>query len=52
LRGWTRRKCSSLVENRSRSPASSTENYAAKLAAAYVLHPGHENDSYYFLKKL
>jgi hypothetical protein len=28
------------------------ENYALKLAAGYVLHPSHENDSYYFLKKL
>jgi GNAT superfamily N-acetyltransferase len=37
---------------RSRSPLSSTENYAMKLAADYTLHPSHENDSYYFLKKL
>ncbi len=37
---------------RSRSPVSSTENYAMKLAAGYVLHPSNENDSYYFLKKL
>jgi len=37
---------------RSRSPLSSTENYAMKLAAGYALHPSHENDSYYFLKKL
>jgi GNAT superfamily N-acetyltransferase len=37
---------------RSRSPVSSTENYALKLAAGYVLHPSDENDSYYFLKKL
>ncbi len=37
---------------RSRSPVSSTENYALKLAGGYVLHPSSENDSYYFLKKL
>jgi GNAT superfamily N-acetyltransferase len=37
---------------RSRSPVSSTDNYAMKLAAGYVLHPSNENDSYYFLKKL
>ena len=37
---------------RSRSPVSSRENYAMKLAAGYVLHPSNENDSYYFLKKL
>jgi GNAT superfamily N-acetyltransferase len=36
---------------RSRSPVSSTENYALKLAAGYVLHPSRENDSYYFLIK-
>lgn len=34
---------------RSRSPVTSTENYALKLAAGYVLHPSNENDSYYFL---
>jgi GNAT superfamily N-acetyltransferase len=37
---------------RSRSPVSSTEKYALKLADGYVLDPGTENDSYYFLKKL
>ncbi len=37
---------------RSRSPISSSENYAMKLASGYVLHPSNENDSYYFLKKL
>lgn len=37
---------------RSRSPVSSRENYALKLADGYTLHPSHENDSYYFLKKL
>jgi GNAT superfamily N-acetyltransferase len=30
---------------RSRSPVTSTENYALKIAAGYVLHPSHENDS-------
>lgn len=37
---------------RSRSPVTSVENYALKLAAGYVLHPSHENDSYYFLLRL
>lgn len=31
---------------------SSSENYAMKLASGYVLHPSHENDSYYFLRTL
>ena len=34
------------------SPVTSTENYALKIAAGYVLHPSHENDSYYFLLRL
>ena len=37
---------------RSRSPVTSGENYALKIAAGYVLHPSHENDSYYFLLRL
>ena len=37
---------------RSRSPMTSAENYALKIAAGYVLHPSHENDSYYFLRRL
>jgi hypothetical protein len=37
---------------RSRSPATSTENYALKIASGYVLHPSHDNDSYYFLLRL
>jgi GNAT superfamily N-acetyltransferase len=37
---------------RSRSPVTSTENYALKVAAGYVLHPSRENDSYYFLQRL
>jgi ribosomal protein S18 acetylase RimI-like enzyme len=36
----------------SRSPVTSSENYALKIAAGYVLHPSHENDSYYFLLRL
>jgi GNAT superfamily N-acetyltransferase len=36
----------------SRSPVTSNENYALKIAAGYVLHPSHENDSYYFLLRL
>jgi hypothetical protein len=37
---------------RSRSPVTSAENYALKIAAGYVLHPSEENDSYYFLRRL
>jgi GNAT superfamily N-acetyltransferase len=37
---------------RSRSPVTSAENYALKIAAGYVLHPSRENDSYYFLLRL
>lgn len=37
---------------RSRSPITSTENYALKLAMGYVLSPSEENDSYYFVLKL
>jgi GNAT superfamily N-acetyltransferase len=37
---------------RSRSPVTSVENYALKVAAGYVLHPSRENDSYYFLRRL
>jgi GNAT superfamily N-acetyltransferase len=37
---------------RSRSPVTSVENYALKIAAGYVLHPSHENDSYYWLLRL
>jgi GNAT superfamily N-acetyltransferase len=37
---------------RSRSPVTSSENYALKIAAGYVLHPSNENDSYYFLLRL
>ena len=28
------------------------EHYSLKIAAGYVLHPSHENDSYYFLSRL
>ena len=37
---------------RSRSPVTSGENHALKIAAGYVLHPSGENDSYYFLLRL
>jgi GNAT superfamily N-acetyltransferase len=37
---------------RSRSPVTSAENYALKIAAGYVLHPSADNDSYYFLRRL
>lgn len=37
---------------RSRSPVTSIENYALKVAAGYVMSPSEQNDSYYFLLKL
>lgn len=37
---------------RSRSPVTSTENYALKIEAGYTLHPSEENDSYYFIRRL
>jgi GNAT superfamily N-acetyltransferase len=40
------------LQMRSRSPVTSVENYALKLAAGYALHPSRENDSYYFLVRL
>jgi GNAT superfamily N-acetyltransferase len=40
------------LQMRSRSPVTSVENYALKLAAGYVLDPSRENDSYYFLVRL
>lgn len=48
------RQCRSAgcYQMRSRSPVTSTENYALKIAAGYVLQPSHENDSYYFLLRL
>lgn len=37
---------------RSRSPTSSTENYALKLSLGYAVQPSTENDSYFFVKVL
>ena len=37
---------------RSRSPMTSTENYALKLKMGYAIQPSAENDSYYFLRLL
>lgn len=37
---------------RSRSPVTSTENYALKIRDGYTLHPSEENDSYYFIRRL
>jgi GNAT superfamily N-acetyltransferase len=37
---------------RSRSPVTSEENYALKVAAGYAINPSEQNDSYYFLLKL
>jgi GNAT superfamily N-acetyltransferase len=45
-------RAAGCYQMRSRSPVTSTENYALKLAAGYVLHPSHDNDSYYFIKHL
>jgi len=48
------RRCrtAGCYQMRSRSPVTSAENYALKIAAGYVLHPSHQNDSYYFLLRL
>lgn len=48
------RRCraAGCYQMRSRSPVTSTENYALKIAAGYVLHPSHQSDSYYFLLRL
>ena len=48
------RRCrtAGCYQMRSRSPVTSTENYALKIAAGYVLHPSRQNDSYYFLLRL
>lgn len=37
---------------RSRSPATSRENYLLKLKMGYAIQPSLENDSYYFIKQL
>ena len=47
--GTCRNPC---YQMRSRSPVTSVESYALKSKAGYVLHPSHENDSYYFLLHL
>jgi GNAT superfamily N-acetyltransferase len=54
LHAWAIRYCRAVGchQMRSRSPVTSTENYALKLNAGYVLHPSEENDSYYFLLAL
>ena len=54
LQRHTAQRCRSAgcYQMRSRSPVTSSENYALKIAAGYVLHPSHENDSYYFLRRL
>jgi GNAT superfamily N-acetyltransferase len=45
-------RAAGCYQMRSRSPVTSTENYALKLAAGYVVQPSTENDSYYFLLRL
>jgi GNAT superfamily N-acetyltransferase len=54
LQEEARRQCraAGCFQMRSRSPVNSTENYALKLAAGYVVQPSNENDSYYFLIRL
>ena len=54
LQQWAARRCRSAgcYQMRSRSPVTSTENYALQVAAGYVLHPSPENDSYYLLLRL
>jgi GNAT superfamily N-acetyltransferase len=37
---------------RSRSPVSSSENHALKVAAGHAVSPSEQNDSYYFILKL
>jgi GNAT superfamily N-acetyltransferase len=48
------RRCraAGCYQMRSRSPVTSTGNYALKIAAGYVLHPSQQDDSYYFLLRL
>lgn len=54
LQARARETCRELgcYQIRSRSPVTSVENYAMKLAPGYVLQPSDQNDSYYFLIKL
>lgn len=54
LRQHAARRCrdAGCHQMRSRSPVTSTENYALKIAAGYVLRPRRESDSYYFLLRL
>ena len=54
LQEQARRRCraAGCYQMRSRSPVTSTENYALKLAAGYLVQPSTENDSYYFLIRL
>ena len=54
LQEQARRQCQAAgcYQMRSRSPVTSTENYALKIAAGYVVQPSTENDSYYFLVRL
>jgi GNAT superfamily N-acetyltransferase len=54
LQEQARRQCQAAgcYQMRSRSPVTSTENYALKIAAGYVVQPSTQNDSYYFLIRL
>ena len=54
LQGWAIERCraAGCYQMRSRSPVTSTENYALKLSAGYTVHPSTEDDSYYFTRKL
>ena len=54
LQSWAIDRCrtAGCYQMRSRSPVTSTENYALKLRAGYTAHPSTEDDSYYFTRKL
>lgn len=45
-------RATGCYQMRSRSPVASTENYALKLDAGYLVQPSEQNDSYYFLLRL
>lgn len=54
LQAEARRRCAGAgcYQMRSRSPVTSVENYAMKIASGYLVQPSRENDSYYFISKL
>jgi GNAT superfamily N-acetyltransferase len=54
LQDYARTRCRDhgCYQMRSRSPVTSVENHALKIAAGYALQPSKEDDSYYFLLRL